>query len=95
MRHLLTESSTCGITRKVLLECALRAYNIEHFCVHQYTFTYEVIILNPWCYHSTIRVPYELKRGGAVLKGVSNVSHTVTMSTKQTIEEMIQESQHI
>ena len=50
MKQLLAESYTFGIARKVLLEHALRDYDIEYFCVHQYTFTYEVTILSPWLF---------------------------------------------
>ena len=77
MRQLLTESSS-GMARKVLL--ALRNFNNEYFCVHPYTFTYEVTIFNPLSYHSLVRVSYELKRVEAVLKDVCDVPHIVTMS---------------
>ena len=70
-------------------------FNIEYFSVHQYTFTSEVTILNPCSYHFPIRVSYELKKGGAVLNGVCDVSCTVTLSATQAIEAMMRESQYI
>ena len=95
LRHLLTNLSTCGVVRKVLLECALRGFNIEYFYVDQYTFIYEVTNFNPSSYCSSIRVSCELKRGGSALKAVCNVPCIFTMRARQMIEVIICESQHI
>ena len=46
-RQLLPESFTCAIARKVVLPWYLKNFNIEYFCIHQYTFTDDIIILNP------------------------------------------------
>ena len=92
MRQLLTELFTCKIARKELLECDLRDLSIDYFCVHQYTFTYEVRILNLWSYHSLARAYHGLKRDEEVLKDICDILHTVTMSTRQAIEKMIEES---
>ena len=73
----------------MLLEFALRDFNIVFLCVYHYTLAYEATIFSPWSYLSPIRVFYELKRGGEVLKGVCDVPHTVMMSARQAIEEVI------
>ena len=95
MRQLLTESSTCGVARKVLLGCGFRISYITYLHVHQYIITYEMTILYPWSYHFSITVSYELKMDGAVLKGVCDVPYTVTMNARQTIKAVIHESKHV
>ena len=79
----------------LLVECALGDFSIEYLCMQQYTFTYEVKILNHYSYHLPINISYELKMGGAVCKGVCDIWQPVMMNARETIEEMIHEGKHI